>query len=231
MIHPTAIIDPSAEIASNVEIGAYCVIGANVSIGSGSVLKSHVVIDGYTTIGKNNTFFPFAAIGQLTQDLKYQAEPTSLLIGDGNTFRENTTVHRSTSDNAPTTIGNDNLFLCYAHIAHDCQLGNNIILSNNGTLGGHCIVGDHAILSGFAGVHQFSIIGEHSMVGGLTKIVQDVPPFTIVDGAPATVRGINTVGLQRRGFSDDDCRMLKNAYKKTLPQQEAKPHRGYRCPC
>ncbi|MGJ8676452.1 MAG: acyl-ACP--UDP-N-acetylglucosamine O-acyltransferase [Akkermansiaceae bacterium] len=214
MIHPTAIIDPSAEIASDVEIGPYCVIGANVKIGSGSVLKSHVVIDGYTTIGKNNLFFPFAAIGQLTQDLKYKSEPTSLLIGDHNTFRENTTVHRSTSGEVPTTIGNHNLFLCYAHIAHDCQVGNHVILSNNGTLGGHCIVGDYAILSGFAGAHQFSIIGEHCMVGGCTKIVQDVPPFTIVDGSPAVVRGVNVVGLQRRGFDAGTVRALKNAYKK-----------------
>lgn len=214
MIHSTAVIDPAAKIADDVEIGAYCVIGANVTIGSGTVLKSHVVINGYTTIGENNLFYPFAAIGQLTQDLKYVSEPTSLVIGDRNTFRENCTVHRSTGDGLPTTIGDDNLFLCYSHIAHDCQLGNHIILSNNGTLAGHCIVGDHVIISGLSAVHQFCRIGKHSIVGGLTKVIQDVSPFTIVDGADATVRGINLIGLQRRGFDEASCRALKNTYKK-----------------
>ena len=214
MIHPTAIIDPSAEIAEGVEIGAYSIVGANVSIGKGSVLKSHVVIDGYTRIGENNTFFPFAAIGQVTQDLKYNGEPTSLEIGNHNTFRENTTVHRGTHEEIPTRIGDHNLFLCYAHVAHDCQIGNHCILSNNGTLGGHCIVGDYAIVSGLSAVHQFTNIGEHSLIGGCSKIVQDVPPFMIIDGFPATVRSPNLVGLQRRGFSDDARRAIKNAYKK-----------------
>ena len=214
LIHPTAIIDSSASIAEDVTIGAYCVIGANVSIGKGSVLKSHVVIEGHTTIGENNTFFPFSAIGQVTQDLKYAGEPTFLIIGNNNTFRENTTIHRGTMEETPTRIGDHNLFLSYAHVAHDCQVGNHCILSNNGTLGGHCIVGDHAIISGLSACHQFCRIGEHSMVGGCTKIVQDVPPFTIVDGNPAAVRGLNTVGLKRRGFDDEACRALKHAYKK-----------------
>lgn len=214
MIHSTAVIDPAATVAEGVEIGAYCVIGAHVKIGAGCVLKSHVVIEGHTTIGENNLFYPFAAIGQLTQDLKYESEPTSLVIGDRNTFRENCTVHRSTSDDLPTTIGDDNLFLCYSHIAHDCQLGNHIILSNNATLAGHCTVGDHAIISGLSAVHQFCRVGEHSISGGLTKVIKDIPPFTIVDGGDATVRGINLVGLQRRGFDEVSCRALKNAYKK-----------------
>ena len=214
LIHPSAIIDPSANIADGVEIGPYSVVGAHVSIGKGSVLKSHVVIEGHTTIGQNNTFFPFSAIGQLTQDLKYAGEPTSLIIGNYNTFRENTTIHRGTVEQTPTRIGDHNLFLSYSHVAHDCQVGNHCILSNNGTLGGHCIVGDHAIISGLSACHQFCRIGEHSMVGGCTKIVQDVPPFTIVDGNPAAVRGLNTVGLKRRGFDDETCRVLKHAYKK-----------------
>ncbi len=214
MIHPTAVIDPAATVADDVEIGPYCVVGANVTIGSGSVLKSHVVIEGYTTIGENNLFYPFAAIGQLTQDLKYAGEPTSLVIGDRNTFRENCTVHRSTSDDLPTTIGDDNLFLCYSHIAHDCQLGSHIILSNNATLAGHCTVGDHVIISGLSAVHQFCRIGKHSIIGGLTKVIQDVSPFMIIDGADATVRGVNLIGLQRRGFEEVSCRALKNAYKK-----------------
>lgn len=214
LIHPTAVIDPSAQLADGVTVGPYSVIGANVNIGSGSVLKSHVVIEGHTTIGANNTFFPFSAIGQITQDLKYVGEPTALLIGDNNTFRENTTIHRGTTEEVPTRIGDHNLFLSYSHVAHDCQVGSHCILSNNGTLGGHCSVGDHAIISGLSGAHQFCRIGEHSLVGGCTKIVQDVPPFTIVDGSPAAVRGLNLVGLQRRGFDETTRRALKRAYKK-----------------
>jgi len=214
MIHPTAIIDASAEVADGVEIGAYSVVGAHVSIGKGSVLKSHVVIEGHTRIGENNTFFPFSAIGQVTQDLKYKGEPTALEIGHHNTFRENTTIHRGTTEEVPTRIGDHNLFLSYSHVAHDCQVGSHCILSNNGTLGGHCTMGDHAIISGLSGAHQFCNIGEHSLVGGCTKIVQDVPPFMIVDGTPAAVRSPNLVGLQRRGFSDEARRSIKNAYKK-----------------
>ncbi|MFK7911864.1 MAG: acyl-ACP--UDP-N-acetylglucosamine O-acyltransferase [Akkermansiaceae bacterium] len=214
MIHPTAVIDPAAEIADGVEIGAYCVIGANVAVGKGSVLKSHVVIDGHTTIGENNSFFPFSAIGQVTQDLKYAGEPTALIIGNNNTFRENTTVHRGTTKAIPTRIGDHNLFLSYSHVAHDCQVGDYCILSNNGTLGGHCHMGDYAIISGLSGAHQFCRIGEHSLVGGCTKIVQDVPPFMIVDGNPASVRSPNLIGLERRGFSDDQRRSIKRAYRK-----------------
>ncbi|MCP5536845.1 MAG: acyl-ACP--UDP-N-acetylglucosamine O-acyltransferase [Akkermansiaceae bacterium] len=214
LIHPTAIIDPSAHLAEGVEVGPYSVVGANVNIGAGSVLKSHVVIEGHTTIGENNTFFPFSAIGQITQDLKYVGEPTALIIGNNNTFRENTTIHRGTTEEVPTRIGNHNLFLSYAHVAHDCQVGNHCILSNNATLGGHCKVGDYAIISGLSGAHQFCHIGEHSLIGGCTKIVQDVPPFTIVDGNPAAVRSLNMVGLQRRGFSEQTRRAMKKAYKK-----------------
>jgi len=215
-IHPTAVISDKAEIAEGVIIGPYCVIGDNVKIGAGSELKSHVVIDGYTTIGERNLFFPFAAIGQLTQDLKYDGEPTSLVIGDDNTFRENCTIHRSTDKNIPTRIGNHNLFLCYSHVAHDCQVGNHVIMSNNGTLAGHVTVDDHAIISGFAAVHQFCRVGKHAMIGGCCKVVQDVPPYCIVDGNPSETRGINQIGLQRRGFSDESIRDLKVAYRKTL---------------
>lgn len=214
LIHPTAIIDPSANLAGDVIVGAYSVIGANVSIGAGCEIKSHVVIDGHTTIGENNTFFPFAAIGQVTQDLKYEGEPTALEIGNHNTFRENCTIHRGTSEELPTRIGDHNLFLCYSHVAHDCQVGNHCILSNNGTLGGHCITGDYVIISGLSAVHQFCRVGEHALIGGCSKIVQDVPPFTIVDGNPAAVRSINLIGLQRRGFDEDTRKALKKAYKK-----------------
>ncbi len=213
MIHPTAIISESATIGENVSIGPYSIIGENVSIGKNSTLKSHVVIDGHTTIGEDNLFFPFAAIGQLTQDLKYKEEPTYLIIGDRNTFRENCTIHRSTSPNTPTTIGHDNLFLCYAHVAHDCVIGNHCIFSNNGSIAGHVTVEDHVIISGLSGVHQFCRIGTHAITGGFTKVVKDIPPYTIVDGNPATVRAINQVGLERRGFTSDDISNLRRAYK------------------
>ena len=220
MIHPSAIISDSATIGENVSIGPYCVIGDNVSIGNNSTLKSHVVIDGHTTIGENNLFFPFAAIGQLTQDLKYKEDPTYLIIGDRNTFRENCTIHRSTSPDTPTTIGDDNLFLCYAHVAHDCVIGNHCIFSNNGSIAGHVVVEDHVIVSGLSGVHQFCRVGAHSMIGGFTKVVQDIPPFTIADGNPATIRAINQVGLQRRGFSADDIACLRRAYKRLFFKKE-----------
>lgn len=214
MIHPTAIIDPSATIASNTTVGPYCVIGANVNIGSGCELKSHVVIDGITDIGDNNTFFPFAAIGQLTQDLKYQGEPTTLKIGNNNTFRENTTVHRSTTADTTTTIGDNNLLLAYSHVAHDCIVGSHCILSNAASLAGHVVVEDHVIVSGMSGVHQFCRLGAHAIIGGMAKIVQDVPPFVIADGTPAAARSINLIGLQRRGFEQADISALKSAYKK-----------------
>ncbi|TAG07367.1 MAG: acyl-ACP--UDP-N-acetylglucosamine O-acyltransferase [Verrucomicrobia bacterium] len=213
MIHPTAIISPLAKLGSAVRIGPYCVIGDHVELGDDCVLHSHVVIDSHTKIGRENEFFPFAAIGGKTQDLKYSGQPTSLEIGDRNVFRENTTVHRSTHDDAPTRIGSDNLLLCYAHVAHDCQLGNHIILSNSVGLAGHIVVEDYAIISGLAAAHQFCRIGMHSIIGGLSKIVQDVPPFMIVDGNPATTRGINTIGLQRRGFTENDLKQIKTAYK------------------
>lgn len=184
------------------------------------MLHSHVVLEGVSTFGKQNEFFPFAMVGGKTQDLKYIGEPTALEVGDHNVFRENCTVHRGTHEELPTRIGSHNLFLCYSHIAHDCQLGNHIILSNNGSLAGHCVVGDHAIVSGLAAAHQFCRIGEHSIIGGLSKIVQDVPPFMIIDGNPAATRGLNLVGLQRRGFSEDDIRDLKSAYKRLFLKKD-----------
>ena len=220
MIHPTAIVSPLASIGKNVRIGPYCIIGANVELGDDCVLHSHVVIDGHSKIGRGNEFFPFAAIGGKTQDLKYVADPTYLEIGDLNVFRENTTVHRSTHGDVPTRIGSHNLFLCYSHVAHDCQLGNHIILSNSVGLAGHIIVEDYAIISGLAAAHQFCRIGKHSIVGGCSKVVQDVPPFMIVDGNPANVRGLNLVGLQRRGFADEDIKHLKSAYKKLFLKKD-----------
>lgn len=219
MIHPTAIISPEAEVGHDCQIGPYCVIEKGVRLGDRCKFHSHVVIHGNTEIGNENEFFSFAAIGIKSQDLKYSGEPTSLIVGDRNVFRENTTVHRGTTDKTPTRVGSDNLFLAYSHIAHDCQVGNHVILSNNGTLAGHVRVDDHAIISGLSAVHQFCRIGAHAITGGISKIVQDVPPFTIVDGNPATIRGINQVGLQRRGFSDEDIRALRTIYKKLFLQK------------
>lgn len=195
-------------------------VGANVELGDDCVLHSHVVIEGHSKIGRSNEFFPFSAIGGKTQDLKYVGEPTYLEVGDHNVFRENVTVHRGTHESLPTRIGSHNLLLCYSHVAHDCQLGNHIILSNTVGLAGHIVVEDYAIMSGFSAAHQFCRIGQHSIIGGLSKVTQDVPPFMIVDGHPASTRGLNLVGLQRRGFSEEDIRALKSAYKKLFLKKD-----------
>jgi UDP-N-acetylglucosamine acyltransferase len=211
-IHPTAIISPHAQVPADCEVGPYCVIGDHVTLGPGCRLMAHVVLQGPSTFGRDNLFHPFCSIGGKTQDLKYTAEPTYLEVGDHNEFREYVTVNRGTGVGEKTTIGSNNLFLAYAHVAHNCQVGNHCIFSNNGTLAGHVIVEDYAIISGLAAVHQFCRIGRHSIVGGCSKIVQDVPPYFVADGNPAQVRAVNLVGLQRRGFSEDTI----SALKKTL---------------
>ena len=221
VIHPTAIIAPTARLGENVRVGPYSVIGDHVELGDRCTLHSHVVIEGRATIGSDNEFFPFSAIGGKTQDLKYAGEPTSLVIGDRNVFRENTTVHRGTFDHSPTRIGNDNLILAYSHIAHECQLGDHIILSNNVMLAGHVTVEDHAIIAGLTGVHQFCRIGCHVMVGGCSRIPQDVAPYMIVEGNPAETRAINQIGLTRRGFSENDLRALRTAYKRLFLKKDA----------
>jgi UDP-N-acetylglucosamine acyltransferase len=213
MIHPTAVIDPKAEIGNGTEIGAFCVIGANVTLGDNCVLANHVSVAGPTRIGDSNHFFPFTSIGQRSQDLKYEGEPTHLQIGQHNSFREFCTVNRGTSPNSKTVIGNHNNFLAYAHVAHDCTVGDHVIFSNNGTLAGHVIVEDYAVIGGLSGVHQFCRIGQHAILGGCTKIVQDVPPFMVADGNPAEIRGINQVGLERRGFTPEEIRSLREAYR------------------
>lgn len=213
MIHHTAVIDSSAQIAEEVEIGPYCVIGPQVVIGQGTVLANHVSIAGPTVIGTGNRFYPFCSIGQRTQDLKYTGEPTYLEIGSHNTFREFCTVNRGTAPETKTSIGNHGNFLAYSHVAHDCTVGDHVIFSNNGTLAGHVIVEDHAVVGGLSGVHQFCRIGRHAILGGCTKIVQDVAPYMIADGNPAELRGINQVGLERRGFSAEEIRTLREAYR------------------
>jgi len=220
VIHPTAIVSPKAEIGTDVEIGPCSVIGDGVVLGDRCRVHSHAVIEGPSKIGSDNDFFPFAAVGGKTQDLKYAGEPTHLEVGDHNVFRENCTVHRGTTAEIPTRIGSHNHFLCYSHIAHDCQVGNHVILSNNGTLGGHVLMEDYAIVSGLTAVHQFCRIGEHSITGGCSKIVQDIPPFMIVDGNPGATRAVNKVGLQRRGFTDDDLKGLRTAYKRLFLRKD-----------
>jgi UDP-N-acetylglucosamine acyltransferase len=213
MIHPTAIISPQAKLGIDLDIGPYCVIDANVELGDGCRLHNHVTISGPTKIGKNNIFFPYATIGSQSQDLKYALEPTFCEIGDDNTFREFCSVNRGTLPGSVTKIGNHNHFLSYVHIAHDCVVGNHVIFSNNGTLAGHVTVEDYVILGGFTAVHQFCRIGCHAITGGCTKVVQDVAPYVLVDGNPARARGLNLVGLQRHGFSEEELRALKEAYK------------------
>jgi UDP-N-acetylglucosamine acyltransferase len=220
VIHPTAIVSPLASLGRNVRIGPFCVVGANVELGDDCVLHSHVVLEGHSKFGRGNEFFPFAAIGGKTQDLKYVGGPTYLEVGDQNVFRENCTVHRSTHAAPSTRIGSHNLFLCYSHVAHDCQLGDHIILSNSVALAGHIEVDDYAIISGAAAIHQFCRIGKHALVGGLSRVVQDVPPFMIVEGNPAKTRGFNLIGLQRRGFAEDDINALKTAYKKLFLKKD-----------
>jgi acyl-[acyl-carrier-protein]--UDP-N-acetylglucosamine O-acyltransferase len=212
-VHTTAIIDPEAEIGVDVTIGPYCVIGPAVVLGEGCWLQNHVTLCGPTKIGARNRFYAYCSIGQQSQDLKYAGEPTYLEIGHENVFREFVTVSRATGKGNVTRIGNRGNFLAYSHIAHDCDVGDRVIFSNNATLGGHVVVEEYAVLGGLTAVHQFCRIGKHAITGGCTKVVQDVPPFMIVDGNPAEVRGVNLVGLERRGFSHDTIRALKEAYR------------------
>lgn len=220
VIHPTAIIASGAELGARVKIGPFCQVGDGVRLGDGCVLHANVVLEGPAHFGRDNEFFPFAAVGGKSQDLKYAGEPTLLEVGDRNVFRESCTVHRGTFEHTPTRIGSDNLFLCYAHIAHECQLGDHIILSNNATLAGHVRVDDYAIVSGLTAVHQFCRVGRHAMLGGLSRIAQEVAPFTVVEGNPAVTRSINSIGLKRRGFGDEDLRALKTAYKKLFLKKD-----------
>jgi UDP-N-acetylglucosamine acyltransferase len=212
-IHPTALVDPKATLGFGVQVGPYAIIGPDVQLGDACIVGHHATIEGPSKIGARNEFFPYAAIGFKTQDLKYKGEPTHLQIGDGNTFREFATVHRGTGPGEVTLIGNGNLFLAYSHIAHNCVVGDKTIFSNNATIAGHVVVGDYAVISGLSAVHQFCRIGAHAIIGGCAKIVQDVPPYLIADGNPANLRGVNHVGLERRGFVEDDIKALRRAYK------------------
>jgi UDP-N-acetylglucosamine acyltransferase len=213
MIHCTAVIHPAARIGADCEIGPYCVIGEHVVLGERCRLHSHVVIDGHTTIGRENEFFPFTSIGLKTQDLKWKGGITRTRIGDQNTFREYVTVHSATGDGEETLVGSRNHILAYCHLAHNVTLGNQIIMSNVATLAGHVTVEDSAVIGGLAAVHQFCRIGKMAIVGGCSKVVQDVPPFMLADGNPAETRTINKVGMERNGVSDETISVLRQAYK------------------
>jgi UDP-N-acetylglucosamine acyltransferase len=213
MIHPSAVIHPGAQIGAGCEIGPYCVVGEHVTLGEGCHLHSHAVVDGHTKLGNGNEIFPFACIGKKTQDLKWKGGITRLEIGNNNVFREGVTVHRATDDGNATVVGSNNLLLTNVHVAHDCVLGNHIIMSGFAGLAGHVRVEDHAVLGGYVAVHQFCRIGKLSMMGGCTKVVQDVPPFMIVDGNPGETRTINKVGLERAGVSEEAQNALRQAYK------------------
>ncbi len=212
-IHSTAVVREGARIGEGCRIGPYCVVGGHVTIGAGCELHSHVVIDGYTEIGIENNFYPFASIGLRTQDLKWDGGTTWTRIGARNTFREYVTVHSATGDGDATVIGSDNNLLAYTHVAHDCQLGDHIIMSNVGTLAGHVTVEDRAIIGGLAAVHQFCRIGTMSIIGGCSKVVQDVPPFMMVDGNPAATRTLNKEGLKRNGVCEETQKTMKQAYR------------------
>lgn len=213
-IDPRAVVDPSAELAEGVSIGPFSVIGPGVVIGPGTKVASHVVIKGPTTIGANNTIYQFSTVGEDTPDLKYQGEPTRLVIGDNNVIREGITIHRGTiQDRGETVIGNHNLLMAYVHVGHDSVIHDHCILVNNASLAGHVVVGDWAILSGYVLVHQFCQIGAHSFAGMGAAIAKDVPAFMMVTGAPAAARNINLEGLKRRGFTKDDINLLNKSFK------------------
>lgn len=213
-VHTTAVIHPEAEVAEDVRIGPYCVIGAGVKIGSGTELASHVVIDGPTTIGTNCRFFPFASLGQIPQDLKFHGERSELVIGDNNVFREFVTFHRGTvGGGGKTEVGSNNFMMAYVHVAHDCRIGNSVIMANAATLAGHVTVEDDSVVGAFSGIHQFCRVGKHGFIGGYSVITKDVLPYSKTVGNRARCYGVNKVGLQRKGFTPHSMQVIKQAYR------------------
>ena len=212
-IHPTAIVAPGASLADNVIVGPYCMIGENVVLAAGVSVRSHAVVDGRTTVGEDTRIFPFASIGLEPQDLKYRGEASELVIGRNNRIREYVTMNPGTVGGGMVTrVGDNCLFMVGAHVAHDCQIGNDVIMANNATLGGHVIVDDYAILGGLSAVHQYVRIGKHAMIGGMSGVERDVIPYGQVMGDRARLCGLNIIGMQRRGFSREDIQGLRNAY-------------------
>jgi UDP-N-acetylglucosamine acyltransferase len=214
VIDARAIVSSEAELASDVSVGPFSIIGPQVQIGPRTVVGPHVVINGPTTIGADNRIFQFASIGDAPQDKKYQGEPTRLQIGDRNVFRESCTVNRGTAhDQGVTRVGNDNLFMAYAHVAHDCVVGSHTVFANCAALGGHVEIGDWAILGGLTAVHQFTKIGAHAFLGGGAIVTRDVPPYVMVAGNPAVPHAVNSEGLKRRGFTEEQIRHIRDAYR------------------
>lgn len=213
-IHPTAIVDPSAVLADGVQVGPYCIIGPDVVVGEGTSFGPHCVVDGHTKIGRGNTFYRFCSVGGMPQDKKYAGEPTCLEIGDRNMVREYVTLNTGTvQDGGVTRIGSDNWIMAYVHVAHDCQVGSQVILANGVQMGGHVHIGDWAIVGGLAAIHQFGKVGAHAMVGGSSAVHMDVPPFVMSSGNPCVPVGINAEGLKRRGFTPESISAVKEAYK------------------
>jgi len=222
-IHPTAVVSDKAELGEGVSVGAFCVIDEHVRVGDGTQLISHVVLSGRTTLGKNNRIFPFASLGHEPQDLKYHGEPSEVIIGDGNTIRENVTINPGTEGGGMMTrMGNNNLLMAYSHVAHDCLLGNNIVMANCATLAGHVHVDDGAIIGGMSAIHQFLRIGRYAMIGGMSGIVKDVPPFCLTAGGYRPgLAGLNLVGLKRQGLGLERIRLLKEVYRILLQNNDS----------
>jgi UDP-N-acetylglucosamine acyltransferase len=219
VIDPRAVVDPGAQLAPDVQVGPFAIIGAEARIGARTRIGPHAIVTGRTTLGEDNVVFAFASLGEAPQDLKYNGEPTQLTVGDRNVFREFCTINRGTThDDGVTRIGSDNLFMNHSHVAHDCQLGNRIVMVNNATLGGHVHIGDWVILAGFSGVHQFCKIGAHAFIANNCAVTRDVPPYVMAVGQPARPHSINSKGLERRGFDAEHIRHIRDAYR-TLYRQ------------
>jgi len=213
-IHPTALVAPEAELGEGVEVGAYAVIGPGVQVGANTRIGPHAVIEGPTRIGADNQVFQFASVGSAPQDKKYKGELTRLEVGDRNVIRECVTLNRGTTKDAGvTTIGSDNLFMAYAHIAHDCRVGNYCVLANNATLGGHVHLGDWVIMGGLSAIHQFCKVGAHAFIANNAAVTRDVPPYVMAVGQPAAAHSVNSEGLKRRGFSPDQIRNIRSAFR------------------
>lgn len=212
-IHPQAIVESSAQFGEDVEIGPFCYIGSRVVLGDNTQVLHHATVEGRVTLGSNNTIFPYALIGGLTHDLKYKGGEPGLRIGDNNVFREYVTAHVATQSEDFTTIGSNNIFLAYSHVAHDCQIADHLVMSSHSALGGHVQVDSHVNIGWGAGVHQFCRLGRHCMISACSKLVQDVPPFMLADGSPAEVRSINKVGLERAGFDSLEIEIIRSAFK------------------
>ncbi|MDE3084960.1 MAG: acyl-ACP--UDP-N-acetylglucosamine O-acyltransferase, partial [Verrucomicrobiota bacterium] len=212
-IHPSAIVESTVELGQDVEIGPFAYVSGRVVIGDGTKIHHHATVEGLTTIGRACEIFPYASIGSKTHDLKYKGGLPGLRVGDRNVFREYVTVHAATKDGEFTVLGDDNVILAYSHIAHDCIIGSRLVMSSHAALAGHVVVEDDVNMGWNAGVHQFCRVGAHGMIGACSKIVQDVPPYLIIDGAPALVRSINKVGLERSGFTPERIEFIKAAYR------------------